>query len=236
MDLFLVRHGRSTWNNERRIQGHRNPPLAPQGKSSARELARLLKIRFGPYSVKSDVLIASPLSRARQTAGIISRALRLPLRIRLDLREACLGEWEGRTVDEIRRKEPKRLDLWYRSPTMVRLRGGEPIVVFRKRVRREILAILKKHTTKQRVILVTHGGWISTLLTDVVGIPLARMWTFVLDNSSLTRLHWDGKKLYLRSFNETAGPAVESFANRWQPRAAGSAGGTSSFRPPERLA
>ena len=55
----------------------------------------------------------------------------------------------------------------------------------------------------QSLILVTHGGWISTLLTDVVGIPIGRLWTFVLDNCSLTRLLWDGKKLHLRSFNES---------------------------------
>ncbi|MBI4177909.1 histidine phosphatase family protein [bacterium] len=222
MDVFLIRHGRSTWNNLRKIQGHKNPRLAPEGKLAARRIGRRLVAAFGPFSDSDDVLLTSPLFRARETAQIISEILRLPLRSRLHLREACLGEWEGLSVDDIRRRDGARLRQWYRDPTRVRLSGGEPIPSFRRRVRSEMRRLLRQYGRKRRLILVTHGGWISTLLTDVVGIPLGRMWTFVVDNCSLTRLHWDGRKLYLRSFNESAG------------RPPGASAGTSSFRLPPR--
>lgn len=218
--MFLIRHGRSTWNNQRRIQGYQNPHLAPEGKISARSLGRHLQERFGPFSRKKDVLLTSPLFRALETGRYIAASIRLPVRLRRHLREAGLGEWEGKSVDEIRKTDGRRLRQWYRDPTRVRLAGGEPIPKFRGRVRREIRTLLRKYKNKRCVLIVTHGGWISTLLTDVVEIPLSRLWTFVLDNCSLTRLHWDGKKLVLRSFNETACQSIAA------------AGGTSSFRPP----
>ena len=210
MELFLVRHGRSTWNCEGRIQGHRNPELSLDGRRACRKLARGIRSRFGPFSKKTDVLISSSLRRARQTAEVLSETLGLPVQTRTNLREACLGEWEGKTVGEIRRNDRKRLVQWYRDPTRVRLKGAESIGAFEKRVTREMGMLLSKHKNAGNILIVTHGGWISTLLTSVVGIPLARMWTFVLDNASLTRLHWDGKKLYLRSFNEMSSRTFKS--------------------------
>ncbi|OGH57067.1 MAG: hypothetical protein A3G34_14590 [Candidatus Lindowbacteria bacterium RIFCSPLOWO2_12_FULL_62_27] len=159
--------------------------------------------RFGPFDPKSAVLVSSPLRRALQTARVLSDALRLTVVPRRDLREAGLGEWEGRRVDDIRRTDRRRLEQWYQDPTRVRLKGGEPIPAFQRRVQGEMQKLLYIYGEAQSLILVTHGGWISTLLTDVVGIPIGRLWTFVLDNCSLTRLLWDGKKLHLRSFNES---------------------------------
>ncbi len=206
MELFLIRHGRSFWNHERRIQGHRDPRLSPQGLSDARHLAAGLKMRLGTPTGKKYVLVSSPLRRAHETARVLSRVIGLPVVRRPALKETSLGEWEGKLVADIRRVDAGRLARWYRDPTRVRLKGAEGIAAFRRRVRREIQSLLYIYGEADRMLIVTHGGWISTLLTDVVGIPLGRMWTFVVDNCSLTRLHWDGKKLFLRSFNE-ASPA-----------------------------
>lgn len=107
-------------------------------------------------------------------------------------------------MDDIRMTDRSRLDQWYRDPTRVRLKGGEPILAFQKRVQKELSELLYIYGEADRILVVTHGGWISALLTGVVGIPITRMWTFVLDNCSLTRVHWDGRKLYLRSFNESS--------------------------------
>lgn len=203
LELFLIRHGRSTWNHEGRVQGHKNPPLSDDGKKTVRQIARQLRARFGPFRESDTVIVSSPLRRALETAQIFSASFRLPIVRRPDLREAKLGEWEGRKVEEIRRTDLERLKQWYRDPTKVSLRGAESIPDFQKRVRREMRRLLYIYGEADRLWIVTHGGWISTLLTDVIGIPLGRMWTFVLDNGSLTRLHWDGKKLYLRSFNES---------------------------------
>lgn len=209
MEIFLIRHGRSVWNRDGRIQGHMNPRISNEGRLISRKLARSILTRFGPFSKKTDGIVSSPLRRAWETASIISSVIRIPATRRAGLKEAKLGEWEGRKVEDIRKTDLRRLQQWYRDPTKVRLggaaRAAEHIPAFARRVRKEMRFLLATRKKKRVLIIVTHGGWISALLTDVVGIPLGRMWTFVLDNSSLTRLHWDGRKLYLRSFNETAG-------------------------------
>lgn len=207
MDIFLIRHGRSTWNHEKRVQGHKNPRLAPAGRAEARAMAGYVRTRFGPFSAEGDRLVSSTQLRAFETAQILSRNFRLPVVRRKNLREAGLGEWEGLSVEDIRRTDRSRLIQWYRDPTKVKLKGAEGILAFQKRVRAEARRLLYIYGEANRLFVVTHGGWISTLLTDVIGIPLSRMWTFVVDNCSLTRLHWNGKKFFLRSFNEGS-PAV----------------------------
>lgn len=206
MDIFFIRHAQSTWNRDGRVQGHRNPPLAPEGRESARRLARFLHDRFGPFPKMSTRIVSSPLKRALETAGFIGKKLSLPVCGRPNLKELGLGEWEGRAVADIRIQDPAKLNQWYRDPTRLKLKGGEPLTAFRDRVRTEIQRLLYIYGEADRLIVVTHGGWISTLMTDVVRTPMGRMWTFVLDNCSVTRMLWDGKKLYLRSFNETAAP------------------------------
>lgn len=161
-----------------------------------------MRRRFGPFSDARDTLVASSLKRASQTADEISKVIRLPVVKRPGLREMDLGEWEGRRLAEIDQNDHRRLQQWFRDPTKVRLRGGEHVMRVRRRVRDEMQAMLAGRTGHSRLIVVTHGGWISVFLTDVVRIPLGRMWAFVLENCSLTRVYWDGRKMRLRSFNE----------------------------------
>ena len=132
--IYLVRHGRTTFNAEGRFQGGLDSPLTPLGLDQAARVGRLLKRLIG--SPEGWVIQASPLGRAQQTANIICDALGAPARLGLDprLAEVRLGEWDGLTDEEIelaspgRRAGTNRYDFFFSAP------GGEGYDAFAGRL------------------------------------------------------------------------------------------------------
>jgi len=95
--LFLIRHARSTWNAEGRMQGQADPPLDDVGREQARALAE--RLRGEPFRA----IYSSPQARARQTAEIAFARHNPPVPITFDdrLKERDLGEWTGLTIAEV---------------------------------------------------------------------------------------------------------------------------------------
>lgn len=100
--FFFVRHGESTWNAERRVQGQTDVPLSETGVAQAHAAAALIAGR------PVGALFASPLERARRTAEIINAVLDLPMTLIDDLMEARLGVLEGKPFEA-------GLGDWYRG-------------------------------------------------------------------------------------------------------------------------
>jgi probable phosphoglycerate mutase len=91
--FIFVRHGESTWNAERRVQGQTDVPLSETGLAQAREAAT--RVAGRPVGA----VFASPLTRARHTAEIINETLGLPMTLIDDLMEAKLGVLEGQVYE-----------------------------------------------------------------------------------------------------------------------------------------
>ncbi len=136
-ELLLVRHGETAWNAERRWQGHADVPLNERGRAQALTLAEELA---GDGRV--DVVYASDLARARETAEILARRLGVELVLDPDLREIDVGSREGRTWTEVD-DQP----VW----------DGEPHEAHAGRVLQALLRIAGAHDGG-RVLVVTHGG------------------------------------------------------------------------------
>lgn len=91
--FIFVRHGESTWNAERRVQGQTDVPLSETGLAQAREAAA--RVAGKPVGA----VFASPLTRARHTAEIINETLGLSMILIDDLMEARLGVLEGQLYE-----------------------------------------------------------------------------------------------------------------------------------------
>jgi probable phosphoglycerate mutase len=96
--VLLLRHGQSTWNAAGRWQGQADPPLSALGEEQARAAARAL--------APIDVIVASDLARARQTAEIIAEVHGLVIQVDRRLREVDMGPWSGLTRAEIEASWP----------------------------------------------------------------------------------------------------------------------------------
>jgi broad specificity phosphatase PhoE len=113
--VLCVRHGLSTWNLARRWQGRADPPLSPEGRAGAAELAAALAMTVGHGSRVR--VWSSDLQRARETAEIIAAELATtPVITDARLLEADVGEWQGLTTTEIEAGWPGYLAAGRRPP------------------------------------------------------------------------------------------------------------------------
>ena len=93
--LYFTRHGETFWNVENKICGATDIGLTPRGRAQAEELGRTLRAE----ARRIDLVLASPLSRAAETARILAEAAGLPLRIEPRLTEQNFGIFEGTPRD-----------------------------------------------------------------------------------------------------------------------------------------
>lgn len=195
--LFLVRHGESTWNAERRVQGQHDPPLSRKGRQQARELAA----RLDGHHVAA--FYSSDLRRARETAEPLAESLaREPVEL-TGLREIALGEWEGKTGEELREEYPAEWEAWSQRPSWDVVPGGEGAAPFERRVLATLADIQAEHPIGD-VVCVTHGGVIQVLLGSVVSPDRGSdgLFPFVIENCSLTVLQRAGSRTVVTSVND----------------------------------
>ena len=158
--FYLVRHGESTWNHDRRVQGHGEPPLTAKGLRQVQELAR----RIDRHSF--DVLICSDLQRAMLTARAIAEVTGLAPDVRATWRERDMGAWTGLTREEIERRWPEEYSQYRSGDEALKPGGGESRLEFRGRILKARRDLQQQFDTA-RVLVVTHRGPIRVLLPDV---------------------------------------------------------------------
>ena len=178
--LILARHGQSVSNAVRRFQGVQDVPLSELGMRQAAALGAALRSR------RPAAVYTSPLERVRRTAEIVGAGLHVPVTPLSDLRELSLGEWEGRTVEEIRALPGDPYVRWVRDPLRCLPPGGEPLTAVQRRVVRVMDEISGAHPNGDDVLVVCHGGVISAYLAHCLGLPLSSIWRLTLSNGSLT--------------------------------------------------
>ena len=194
--LLLIRHGQSTWNDERRIQGQLDPPLSKLGHEQARRLAaRLSGRRFeGFYS--------SDLTRTRETAEEIARVIGRQPVLMPALREVMLGDWEGLRTEDIEKRFPEDWLRWRELPSWDIPPGGEGAAPFEARVLRVIDEILVRHPQGQTLI-VTHGGVIQVALGRLLRSTSDGLFPFVIDNCSISTLLRGPARTVIAGVNDT---------------------------------
>lgn len=111
MLVYVIRHGQTDWNAERRLQGQKDIPLNDFGRSQATGNGLLLSGILGETANDFDY-VASPLGRTRETMELLRQAMGLdPLAYRTDARlvEVSFGDWEGHTLPELKTAFPERI-------------------------------------------------------------------------------------------------------------------------------
>jgi probable phosphoglycerate mutase len=188
MECWLVRHGESTWNSERRFQGTLDAPLSARGRAQASALAA------GLGDTRFDALYTSPQGRARETAAACGARLGLEAVLLDELREISLGDWEGLTLEAVQAREGDYYRRWLEAPVDHPAPGGEPMPGLATRVRAALDRLCAVHP-EGRVLVVAHGGVIASALCSWLDRPLNAIWTFRLANASITRVELPAGRL-----------------------------------------
>lgn len=197
-ELILVRHGVTAWNKDRRFQGQIDIPLDDEGRDQAMRTGRRLA------GERVDAVYSSDLSRARETADAIARAIGVERRSEHGLRERHYGAFEGRTHDEIRRDRPQAYARWHaREPGFALPGGGESLSQFHGRVLATLRTLASRHPG-ERVVAVTHGGVLDCAYRIASGLPVEAPRGHDLLNASLNRIAWDGSGFRLLAWADVA--------------------------------
>lgn len=184
MKLILIRHGRTEWNVQGRVQGRTDIPLDETGRGQADSIAHRLS------SEKIDAIYASPLSRAYATAAAIAQHHACAVTETEDLTEIRFGAWEGKTGKEL---ETHYADLWQDwnwilHPETCRKMGAESAEEILQRSLAALDRALVEHDDGATVVFVSHTMPIKLLTAHLMGLPLSRIRRMKLANCSYSEI------------------------------------------------
>jgi 2,3-bisphosphoglycerate-dependent phosphoglycerate mutase len=163
--FIAIRHGETEWNVEGRVQGHGDSPLTAAGTAQAEAIAQRLA------GEKFDVLVASDLGRAAETARRIAARCGHPIVTDARLRERNFGAGEGLTYDEIALRYPDAFSRTRSTDPGYAIPGGESRRAFHERVSATFDALARQHAGR-RVTVVSHGGVLAAIYRSIHGIAI----------------------------------------------------------------
>jgi 2,3-bisphosphoglycerate-dependent phosphoglycerate mutase len=176
LTLYLVRHGETEWNAQRRVQGHMDVPLNARGRGQA--AAAAAELAGQPLGA----VIASDLSRAIDTAAPIAAAHGLEVQIEQLLRERDFGRAEGRFDADLELEYGEQLLSYWRDPDAP-FPEGESIREHQQRVSGYLEQLLADPPA-EAIALVSHGGTVRRALNHLAGIPVeARLYAPIANGS-----------------------------------------------------
>lgn len=180
MDLILLRHGETIHNTQRRYCSDDNP-LSEEG------IIQMEKAADRIHNLIIDRVMVSPLLRARQSFEIINKYHQFPYEIVNDIREIDPGKLQGLTFNEGLNLYPKEVEDYLFDYIDTPLPGGESVREAYERVGKVITRI---RNYSGNILMVTHGGVISLVLSYVLG-DVKNYHRFNVDNGSFTLIQMD---------------------------------------------
>ena len=188
--LLVIRHGRTAWNADGRIQGQQDIPLDAIGCWQADRLVAALAHE------SLQAIYSSDLQRAWQTAQPLGRHVGVAPALDPGLRERAFGDYEGRTFAEIEQRWPEAATRWRRREPDFEPGGGESLRVFRQRTLSAVMRLAQAHAGGC-VVLVTHGGVLDTLYREANGLPFEAPRNWEVANAGINRLLHGDQGLFL---------------------------------------
>jgi phosphoserine phosphatase len=208
--VILVRHGRSTFNEQGRYQGSNNEAvLTEKGKAAARQTAMALK------DIPIDAIYTSPLARARQTldemiAVMEERSTSSSIQFSNQLREIDLPTWEGLSFQQVREQFEEDYRCWKQRPHELQMYDPNlslscaPVLDLYQRAQNFWQTILPHHIG-QTLLIMSHGGTNHALISTALGLTAEHHHTIQQSNCGISVLEFSGGKrlAQLRAINLT---------------------------------
>ena len=168
--VYLIRHGMTAGNREKRYIGSTDEPLSPEGVAQIKQLKAAGLPAF-------HQIFTSPYRRCRETAALLfpgADATAVP-----DLRECGFGLFEGKTAGEL--EYSPQYAAWLASGCMASIPGGESVEGFKARCRAAFGQALQEVPEGGRAAFVIHGGCIMAVL-EAWALPKRDFYAYHLEN------------------------------------------------------
>jgi broad specificity phosphatase PhoE len=182
--IYLVRHGQTDDNIQNKMQGWKDTPLNDFGRSQARKLIDFFK------DESIQVIYASDLSRAYETARIIAEPLELNVFLDKQLREMYLGSWEGRSWQEIEAEFAYFFGKPENEKNALSIHEGESYIEFQKRCHKSFERLTQRHETFD-MIIVTHSGYIREVIAYILKLNQQQKDAIPILNCSVSVIEYE---------------------------------------------
>jgi broad specificity phosphatase PhoE len=194
LKLILVRHGETSWNEQKKIQGASDIELNDRGCEQVRKLALSLR------EEKIDVIVTSPLKRAYETARAIGRFHDVTIEAEKDLQELNTGDLEGLTFPEVMAKYPTFLQQWRADSSAIDIPNGESFRSLQNRAWPVIERIINR---ARNAVVISHNFTLAAILCKIQNLDISRVTGIHFGMASKTLVEIAGGKAAVVSFNQT---------------------------------
>ncbi len=180
--LYIMRHGKTDWNETHRLQGRTDIPLNDTGRAMARAAGKEYQ------NINLDICYCSPLARARETAELVLQNRDIPIVFDDRLQEMKFGICEG--VEIAFEKEDDPIHVFFHAPSQyVAVEGGESFEELFARTGSFLKEIIMPALEENKdILIVGHGAVNSSIACQIKDIPLDRFWETGIENCKLIEL------------------------------------------------
>lgn len=191
MLIYLMRHGETNWNHERRLQGQSDIPLNQRGIELAEKTAEGLR------NVSFDAAFSSPLNRALTTARIVIGGRNIPVVTDDRLKEISFGAGEGTYFDLAKEDPAHPMHHFFCRPELFKpMEGGETIAQVRARAEEFLRErVFPLEGSCRNILIAAHGALNRSLVNKLSGIPDRDFWQIALPNCAVTTLSLENGEL-----------------------------------------
>ena len=201
MEIYFVRHGQTIWNVEKRFQGLSDSPLSELGITQAKLLGEKLK------DIKFDKFYSTSLKRAYDTANYIKGNRKQKVEIFDDFVEISMGDMEGIKQEDFKKLYPEQVKNFFFNqleydPSSF---GGESFLEVRERVIRGLNKFIELNKNYERVLVVSHGATLKTLLHYISGKDISTLSDEAIPkNTSYTIVKYENGKFEIIDFSNVS--------------------------------
>lgn len=180
--LYIIRHGKTEWNEIHKLQGRTDIPLNEEGRVMAREAADRYK------DIHFDICFCSPLVRARETAEILLEGRDVPITFDDRLIEMSFGIYEG--VENSFAVGDCPVNVLFEHPEQYEpVPEGESLEQLYARTGEFIADVVNPLLDEGKdVLIVGHGAMNSSIVCQIKGVPLKDFWSAGIENCKLMQL------------------------------------------------
>jgi probable phosphoglycerate mutase len=195
---ILMRHGETEWNKQGRVMGRNPVELTEHGRAQVAATARFAE------TIKPDLIVTSPLVRARQSAEILAAALGgIEILEEPAIAEVLYGRWEGLHYHEL--IDDPHYITYRKSPIQHPTPGGETIPEVQARGVAAVMRMIEAHPG-ERIVFVSHGDIVRTVLCHFLKVELEHFHRIRVDNAALSAIQISGEFAEVKFLNLTPDP------------------------------
>ena len=190
MELYIIRHGKTYWNEEKKIQGWADIELTEEGRKVAYDSEE------GMRNIHFDAIYSSPLKRAYETACILKGSRDIEVVVDERIKEIGFGELEGADFTKIRGDKNSKFVSFFDAPELYEApEGAETFEQISERAADFMKEIIEKHKDNERIMIVAHGAINKALMRYVRKNEIKDFWMGSLQrNCGVTIVEFkDGK-------------------------------------------